>query len=231
MNGSEFVRAGKRLMQFVWDPPPKNEDEAPIWCLGERYQSHPTHTNTDAHDSPPPSASTSSHVDSKLSTTSDEDKQPRLSTTSAGDEGFEKVEAQDEGLDNGWPAAFLDDVESRIWLTYRQDFAPIATSPDPKAASAMSFSTRIKMLGSKGAFNSDTGWGCMIRSGQSLLANTLAMLELGRGDYTFSFPHSTFLAPSPFFPSPYLSRFFSHLPPPFSPSSPTILTTIFDRLA
>ncbi|KAJ9134747.1 Cysteine protease [Pleurostoma richardsiae] len=39
---------------------------------------------------------------------------------------------------------------------------------------------RLKVLGEQGGFTSDSGWGCMIRSGQSLLANTLAICYLGR---------------------------------------------------
>lgn len=186
MNGNDIVRAGKRFMQYVWDPPPRNEDDSPIWCLGERYDSHPIPTKTDNQGGTASVASTShsesthSHADSKLSTTSHEDK-TRDSAAVAEDESFEKIEAQDEGADDGWPTAFLDDVESKIWLTYRQDFPHILTSTDPKATSGMSFGTRLKMLGNKGGFSSDTGWGCMIRSGQSLLANALVMIELGRG--------------------------------------------------
>ncbi|KAF1351874.1 putative autophagy cysteine endopeptidase Atg4 [Delphinella strobiligena] len=185
MNGNDIVRAGRRFMQYVWDPPPRNEDDSPIWCLGERYDSHPIPTKTENQGGTASVASTSysesshSNADSKLSTTNDEDK-TRDSAAVAEDESFEKIEAQDEGADNGWPTAFLDDVESKIWLTYRQDFAHIPTSTDPKATGGMSFGTRLKMLGNKGGFSSDTGWGCMIRSGQSLLANALVMIELGR---------------------------------------------------
>jgi cysteine protease ATG4 len=84
--------------------------------------------------------------------------------------------------DGGWPPAFLDDFEARIWLTYRSSFPAIAKSDDPKAASAMSLSVRLRnQLVEQGRFTSDTGWGCMIRSGQSLLANALVILKLGRG--------------------------------------------------
>lgn len=192
-------------MQYVWDPPPTNHDDSPIWCLGQRYESHPTvtlptssHSNSTTshfdskHDVLSASNSTTSHVDSKHDTLSHDksDSSPdqsgvTASTTYPDHDTFEKIEPQDEGRDNGWPAAFLDDVESKIWLTYRQDFSPIATTSDSKSHGAMSFSTRLKMLANKGTFTSDTGWGCMIRSGQSLLANALAMLELGRGNSHF----------------------------------------------
>jgi hypothetical protein len=50
-----------------------------------------------------------------------------------------------------------------IWCTYRHGFAPIRPSN----------------------FNSDIGWGCMLRSGQGLLANALAIQFMGRGNSSF----------------------------------------------
>lgn len=44
----------------------------------------------------------------------------------------------------------------------------------------MTFSVRLRNLAEREGFSSDTGWGCMIRSGQSLLANALIILHLGR---------------------------------------------------
>lgn len=206
MNGNEILRAGRRFVQYVWDPESKNEDDSPIWCLGQRYDSHPVPTKSDASlnrpsaGQTPPSYPESIHsqVDSGISSTSLDTKPPQLRSLSTEDESFEKVEAQDEGLDNGWPPAFLDDVESKLWLTYRSDFPEIPQSTDPQAMTSMSFSQRLKMMANKGGFSSDTGWGCMIRSGQSLLANTLLMLELGRGiAHPFSFHHSSYNTTNP----------------------------------
>lgn len=185
MNNDNLARYGKRFVQYFYDPMPSNNDQSTIWCLGQQYDSHPTLPATSestispnpAH-SPGASNSSASQVDSAVSTGKDDRKNR---TSPSEDESFEKVEHQEQGEDNGWPAAFLDDVEARIWLTYRSNFPPIPKSNDPKATTAMSFSTRLKNLGSQGGFNSDTGWGCMIRSGQSLLANALAVHELGRG--------------------------------------------------
>ena len=55
----------------------------------------------------------------------------------------------------------LDDIKSHIWISYRHSF--------------------IKLLPqNKYSFTSDSGWGCMIRSGQMLLAETLLRSILGR---------------------------------------------------
>lgn len=82
----------------------------------------------------------------------------------------------------GWPKAFVCDFESRIWITYRSNFVPIPRPQNHDANPNMTLSVRLRsqLMDSQG-FTSDTGWGCMIRSGQSLLANGLSSLLLGRG--------------------------------------------------
>jgi len=52
-------------------------------------------------------------------------------------------------------------LRSRLLMTYRQGFPPI--------------------LGTK--YNTDTGWGCMLRTGQMMVAEALVQLMLGRGAY------------------------------------------------
>lgn len=91
--------------------------------------------------------------------------------------------APNDTIGCAWPEAFLTDFESRIWMTYRSNFTPIPRNNTPEAASSMTLGVRLRsqLMDSQG-FTSDTGWGCMMRSGQSLLANTLCILLLGRGD-------------------------------------------------
>lgn len=183
MANNDFTRFSKKVVQYFWDPLPRNDDPSQIWCLGRSYDSrYQNARSSHSTSSSPPAASDSgvSQADSAVVAPS-RDKEAEA-TQPSGDlttkSQAELSRAEEEAL--GWPTEFLDDLESRIWLTYRKDFPPIPKSNDPAAASAMSFSTKLRNLANQGAFTSDTGWGCMIRSGQSLLANTFALLQLGR---------------------------------------------------
>ncbi|RKP39677.1 hypothetical protein BJ085DRAFT_2916, partial [Dimargaris cristalligena] len=57
-----------------------------------------------------------------------------------------------------YPAAFLHDFESRIWCTYRSQFPALPNS----------------------TLTTDAGWGCMLRSAQSLVAQAYVVYLLGR---------------------------------------------------
>jgi len=188
MNNADFSRFSKKVVQYFWDPLPKNEDPSEIWCLGRRYDSryqehrHPPAAKSTGASPSTQSDSDTSQADSAVVTIA-ADHKPEESAENGKDalvqsSQADMTKAEEEAM--GWPADFLDDVESRLWLTYRNNFPPIAKSTDPSAASAMSFSTKLRNLGNQGGFTSDTGWGCMIRSGQSLLANSVAVLQLGR---------------------------------------------------
>ncbi|KAJ5288463.1 hypothetical protein N7478_001493 [Penicillium angulare] len=154
MTGVDLEKC-KRIVQYFWDPEPKNDTapEAPIWCLGQQYTpttQDPENNDTDKHHS----------TDHSIKT-------PPNATK------------------NIWPEDFLIDFESRLWMTYRSNFPPIPHSHNPNATSSMTLGVRLRsqLMDSQG-FTSDTGWGCMIRSGQSLLANTLCILLLAwrKGD-------------------------------------------------
>ncbi|KIL63399.1 hypothetical protein M378DRAFT_179245 [Amanita muscaria Koide BX008] len=108
---------------------------------------------------------------------------------------------------SGWPPAFYADFTSRVWLTYRSSFPPIkdgrladlgcGSSSVSVAASAEACSDTASVQGIEASpsvskrtwpwsstaekgWTSDTGWGCMLRTGQSLLANALIHFHLGR---------------------------------------------------
>ncbi|KAJ6115139.1 hypothetical protein N7486_000917 [Penicillium sp. IBT 16267x] len=152
MTGVDLEKC-KRIVQYFWDPEPKNDTapEASIWCLGQQYNPRPPKELDNA------------------------------STTAKNHSTGQSAEVLRDTNGSAWPEAFLMDFESRIWMTYRSNFAPIPRNHSPEATSLMTLGVRLRtqLMDSQG-FTSDTGWGCMIRSGQSLLANTLCILLLGR---------------------------------------------------
>lgn len=84
----------------------------------------------------------------------------------------------------GWPASFYADFYSRIALTYRSGFPGIPCAPVSTSGVHGMLNTLGMTIGrgnqKQDGLTSDTGWGCMLRTGQSLLANTLVDVHLGR---------------------------------------------------
>lgn len=184
----------RRLMQLFWDPEPSNDPSAdqPVWCLGQRYK---------LGDKPASDYSAKSQITTKPDKpiTANDDKNQSTAAPNAAAASHEADSghvsctfACEEPLPQGsWPQLFIDDFESRFWMTYRSDFEKIPASSDPKALASLSLAMRIKSsFGDQAGFTSDSGWGCMIRSGQSLLATTIALLRLGRGNCLVHNPFS-----------------------------------------
>lgn len=182
----------KRFVRYFYDPPPKFDEDSgtSIWLLGQEYTSASPQpvTTTDREDVVEIESSTDSHDPSEATASSapteEQDWKIEKSRDSIDDvhrvDGRNLPSLSNDPADGGWPHAFIDDFESRIWMTYRNNFPPIARSHDPSASSGMTFAVRLRNLTEKEGFSSDTGWGCMIRSGQSLLANAMLMVHLGR---------------------------------------------------
>ena len=177
MTNVDFGRY-KRIVRGFFDSEPKNDDVSgsAIWCLGTKYMSKSPPNGVKA--CIPPNGALRSGVQEKVNGI-DERVAQATESTLLNDTHVEKseVSAGNKGEDRGWPTDFLEDCDSRIWLTYRSNFPPIKKAAD----ASMTLSVRLRSLADQQGFTSDTGWGCMIRSGQCLLANALATLRLGRG--------------------------------------------------
>ncbi|KAG9192397.1 cysteine protease ATG4 [Alternaria panax] len=171
----DFERVTRNVVRTFYDPPPTNDSNEPIWLLGQRYDPRPPPSKPTP--TPTPTDSPSAGTPTPLSERNEDESWIRTSIEET--ERKEAPNGEDPAQYGNWPSAFLDDFESRIWMTYRSGFTAIQKSQDPKATSAMSFRVRMQNLASPG-FTSDTGFGCMIRSGQCILANALQILRLGR---------------------------------------------------
>jgi len=178
---NDIERVGRHLLRTLYDPLPSNDGSSPIWCLGRQYDPKPPPSPKPAPSdtvNTPPAASPLPAPQTERAGGTEDDSWIRTSLDEA--RGNEAANGEDPRQYGGWPQPFLDDFESRLWMTYRSGFSPIQRSSDRKATSAMSFMVRVQNL-AQSAFTSDTGFGCMIRSGQCILANALLSLRLGRG--------------------------------------------------
>lgn len=181
---AEAGRVGRRIVKMIWDPQPINDRTAnrPVWCLGCSYAHEPAARKESASGATASSEATPPTTPSATASRAAADAAPETPPDSNSSSVSSSLAYEPSAEDKGWPSSFMDDFESRIWMTYRSNFEPIARSSDPKAAASLSFAMRLKTLADQNGFTSDTGWGCMIRSGQSLLANTLLICQLGRGE-------------------------------------------------
>ncbi len=185
-SAAEVGRVIRRIIQRIWDPEPVNNraSNEPVWCLGCSYtldRSKMFGSTTPPADAANPTSSSPAPI-LEAAGQHAPSQAPETPPDSASSSFDASLAYEEPGQDGGWPPEFLDDFESRIWMTYRTDFDVIPRSTEPKAASALSFTMRLKAsFGDQTGFSSDTGWGCMIRSGQSLLANALSITRLGRG--------------------------------------------------
>jgi cysteine protease ATG4 len=184
-----------KAMRYLLDSdatPDKCTD--PIWLLGVQ---HPGYEPPPPPPPPSLSASTASitPTPSRLGRRASVDysKHPPPSPARGPNELSQSVppSAKSNQKDPGahWSPVFYSDFTTRIWCTYRSHFQPIRDTTlaalDGDIQEAVKSSGAKKwswaaLAGEKG-WTSDSGWGCMLRTGQSLLANTLLHMHLGRG--------------------------------------------------
>ena len=108
-------------------------------------------------------------------------------------------------------------IQSRVWFTYRSGFQPIARAengPGPLAfLGPMLFNaipnTTVGGVLDNHHFTTDVGWGCMIRTSQSLLANALQAATFGR-DHVYAGPDSRLDALVALFADEYTAPFSIH---------------------
>ena len=181
-----------KVVRYVLDSdatPDKCTD--PIWLLGVQHPGY--------EPPPPPSPQTSpissgrrSSLDMRRSSSFRNSLGSSRGATSSPEPSLSQSQ-QGKYPGAHWPPVFYVDFTSRVWLTYRSHFTPIrdqslaqleaeASSPPPPPQPVAVSPRKWNWPGAgERGWTSDAGWGCMLRTGQSLLANALIHLHLGRG--------------------------------------------------
>ncbi|KAF8266378.1 hypothetical protein EI94DRAFT_1733232 [Lactarius quietus] len=167
----------------------------PIWLLGVQ---HPGYEPPPVEPGSPTTLSRSGSVNSRRAASF------RTSTSSTvtatppvGNNALSSSQTSSKNPAAHWPPEFYADFTSRVWITYRSHFYPLRDSSltvlereqaEAAVAAAAGVSTSISSSppskrwwpGGEKGWTSDAGWGCMLRTGQSLLATALIHLHLGR---------------------------------------------------
>lgn len=81
----------------------------------------------------------------------------------------------------------LDDVASRYWFTYRTGFAPIGEFEYNSRKSFFFLSNSFLRSAGPSGPTKDTGWGCMMRCGQMMLAEAYLRFFIPNGRRKLSF--------------------------------------------
>jgi len=189
-----------KAMRYILDSdahPDKCTDS--IWLLGLQ------HPGYDPSADPPQTLSRRGSVDSRRASSFRTSTSSTVSTSPGGGNALSPSSSKNHAAH--WSPEFYADFTSCVWITYRTNFQPIRDSSltvlereqaEVAASAAAGSSIPISSSppskrwwpGGEKGWTSDTGWGCMLRTGQSLLATALIHLHLGRGSCAFLFPIS-----------------------------------------